>query len=144
MSLLNLWILITKTFIHLSVTPTFSRLINNIQFEKIKTSEIKFILKNNKNTAPGVNKVSNKILKLLDGNHLDKICELMNSVMDNQVFPESWKIIKVIPILKPNKSPDSVQNYRPIALINTFTKLFNKLIKNRLDNHLGDQHLHKI
>lgn len=61
--------------------------------------------------------------------------------MKDQIYPENWKKIKVIPILKPDKNPDLITSYRPIALINSLTKIFNKLIKYRLDTHLNKNNL---
>lgn len=56
--------------------------------------------------------------------------------MQDQTYPENWKYIKVVPILKPDKNPEFITSYRPISLINSLTKIFNKLIKHRLDRHL--------
>lgn len=115
--------------------------ITEFDYEVFKVQEITDIITKNKNTSPGQNKVPNKFLKLLSDNSLIKLTYLMNLVMKEQIYPDSWKQIKVVPILKPDKKPDVITSYRPIALINSLTKIFNKLIKNRLDKHIDD---HKI
>lgn len=117
--------------------PIFnSRKIKENDYLSFKKDEIENIIKKNKNTAPGHNKISNKILKLLNNKSIDKITYLLNKTMMNQKYPKNWKIIKIVPILKPNKIQTDIKSYRPIALINTIAKLFNKLIKIRLDDHL--------
>lgn len=122
---------------NINYSPNFNyNKITEEQYSAFKKEEIENIIKKNKNTAPGSNKISNRILKLLNISLVEKITLLFNKIMINQKFPTVWSSIKVIPILKPNKDPNQISSYRPIALINTLTKIFNKLIKIRLDYHL--------
>lgn len=115
--------------------------ISESDYETFSVQEIADIISKNKNTTPGINNISNKILKLTNENIHTKITQLMNTTMKDQIYPENWKKIKVIPILKPDKNPDQITSYRPIALINSLTKIFNKLIKHRLDTHLNTNNL---
>lgn len=48
------------------------------------------------------------------------------------IFPDSLKIAKVVPIHK-SGSKDDPNNYRPISLLSIFSKIFEILIRNRLD-----------
>ena len=58
----------------------------------------------------------------------------------NGTFPEKLKIAKVIPIFK--KADASMNsNYRPISLLSIFSKIFEKLMHQRLYNFLE---LHEI
>lgn len=122
---------------NLNYHPIFSSTkITESEYDVFKVHEVMDIISNNKNTSPGQNKISNKFLKILNENICIKLTYLMNLVMKEKIYPENLKQIKVIPILKPDKNPDLTTSYRPIALINSLTKVFNKLIKKRLDEHI--------
>ncbi|GFU89693.1 RNA-directed DNA polymerase from mobile element jockey [Trichonephila clavipes] len=49
---------------------------------------------------------------------------------------ESWKHASVIPILKPGKPRSAADSYRPISLLPVLSKLAERLILSRLNNHL--------
>ena len=63
-----------------------------------------------------------------------------NSSFDEGIFPDINKIAKVIPIHKKGSTND-VNNYCPISLLSTFSKIMEKLMAVRLNNFL---HLHSI
>ena len=56
------------------------------------------------------------------------------------MFPESLKIAKVISVFKAD-DPTRFSNYRPISILSAFSKLFEKVMYNRLINFLN---LHNI
>ena len=53
------------------------------------------------------------------------------------VFPVQLKIAKVIPIHKSGPKTE-VSNYRPISLLSSFSKIFEKIMHNRVVNFLED------
>ena len=64
------------------------------------------------------------------------ITRLMNLSMSTLSIPSLWKIGRIIPMLKPNKSPDQSTSYRPISLLSTLAKLLEKLVLGPLTEHL--------
>jgi hypothetical protein len=54
-------------------------------------------------------------------------------------FPTDLKKAVVIPVFKKG-DPKKLENYRPISLLSTFSKLFEKLVKKRLLNFLEKTH----
>lgn len=52
------------------------------------------------------------------------------------LFPRAWKKATFILLRKGNKPLDQPSSYRPICLINTIGKLFERVIKNWLVDHL--------
>ncbi len=57
-------------------------------------------------------------------------CSLMEGV-----FPEKLKLAKVIPLHK-GRSRTEITNYRPISLLSCFSKIFEKIMQERLVSHL--------
>ena len=78
--------------------------------------------------------VPTKMLKLVSKETsipLSNIC----STFDKGVFPDKNKIAKVIPSHKKGSTTD-VNNYRPISLLSTFSKIIEKLMAVRLNSYL--------
>jgi hypothetical protein len=47
-------------------------------------------------------------------------------------YPLTWKFSEIIMIPKPNKPPEKVTSYRPISLLPTLSKVFEKILLKRL------------
>ena len=55
--------------------------------------------------------------------------------MSSGIFPTWLKFSQVVPIIK-KSDKDKLTNYRPISLLTSFSKIFEKVIYKRLDNHM--------
>ena len=77
------------------------------------------------------NRVFKEINKLLS----IPISRMFNLSMKHGVFPQKIEIAIVIPVHKKDDTEDC-NNYRPISLLPNISKLFEKLIKNRLSKFL--------
>jgi hypothetical protein len=55
--------------------------------------------------------------------------------IETGIFPDKFKYSRVIPIFKQG-DPRLCDNYRPIALVNTFSKILEKMVAVDLANHL--------
>ena len=95
-------------------------------------------LKKNKSTGP--NSIPVKLLKILDPHISVQLSQIINDSFQNGTFPEKLKIAKVIPIFKKGDASKN-SNYRPISLLTIFSKIFEKLMHQRLYNFLE---LHEI
>ncbi|GFY31990.1 RNA-directed DNA polymerase from mobile element jockey [Trichonephila clavipes] len=85
--------------------------------------------------SPGLDQISNRMLKNLPLKFLLFITFLINQLFKNNYFPDSWKTAVVIPILKPDKNPDLAQNYRPISLLSCLSKVYEFVLMQRLNQH---------
>ena len=56
---------------------------------------------------------------------------IINTSLSTSAFPESLKIAKVIPVFNA-EDPTLFSNYGPISILPAFSKLFEKVIYNRL------------
>ena len=59
-----------------------------------------------------------------------------NKCIDYGVFPDLMKLSKVIPLFKAGSTTDPT-NFRPISILPTLSKIFEKLILNQLQAHFG-------
>ena len=88
----------------------------------------------NKNSS-GYDDISNKLLKDLSGSILDALVDVFNSSMTEGVFPGQMKQADVVPLFKA-KSKHIVDNYWPISLLLTISKLLEKLVYKRTYSYL--------
>ena len=71
--------------------------------------------------------VSNKIIKQVKKQISEPLTHLINTSLKLSYFPEEWKKAKVIPIFK-SKDKKDVNNYRPISLLPTLSKVLEKVV----------------
>ena len=53
-------------------------------------------------------------------------------------IPSSWKIHKIVPIFKAGDKT-SVKNYIPVSLLSSISKVLERLVFNKIVNHLVTQ-----
>lgn len=82
--------------------------------------------------APGYDLITGKILKELPENGVRKLLYIINASLRLRYVPNQWKVAEVIMIPKPGKQPNDRKSYRPISLLPTMSKVFEKLILKRL------------
>ena len=51
-------------------------------------------------------------------------------------FPDFWKVSSVFPIFKNVGERSATKNYCPVSLLSAVSKVFEKLLNNRLADHL--------
>lgn len=100
-------------------------------------TEIKNIILELKNKcAPGMDNVSKKDLLLLWDAIGTKIVDIVNKILEKGIYPEELKTAKVIPVYKKG-AQDELNNYRPISLLSTFSKIVEKVAKSRMINFIN-------
>jgi len=82
--------------------------------------------------APGPNGIPNRVLKHLPKRAVSLLAHVFNAVLRTHHFPQVWKHARVISILKPGKDPALPSSYRPISLLDTIGKLFEKILLARI------------
>lgn len=128
--------------VHQSITAfnAFSTMRCNVKSTNV--DEIYEIIKNLKPfKSPGPDKIQNILLKNLPLSSIVWITAVFNKCLELSYWPKSFKIAKVIPILKAGKSPSDPQNYRPISLLNSIGKLFEKIVYSRLIDFVEEKNL---
>ena len=97
------------------------------------------ISKTKEKKAPGPDHIWNSMLKQLPKAFLEQLLRLFNLSWQRSAVPRCWKSGMVIPILKPDKDKKQVLSYRPIALTSTVSKLFERMVVERMHHLLKDR-----
>jgi hypothetical protein len=63
------------------------------------------------------------------------LSKIFCSSLETGCVPKQLKIAKVIPLFKSGEK-ETLDNYRPISLLNVFSKVLEKIVCNRLTTHL--------
>ena len=103
--------------------------------------EIYTIITNLKNTSStGQDQIAVKPLKIVAQWIAPVLSILINHTFANGIFPDQLKVAKITPI---HKSGDKtlLSNYRPISLLNTFSKIYEKAFLNRLYSFLNKNNI---
>lgn len=100
-------------------------------------SEVRRIISQRKGqSAPGVDKITNSHLKELPRKPIVLLTRIFNRCLQLGHFPERWKIARVSPIPKPGKDLAYPNNYRPISLLSTLSKIFERALLPRIQQPL--------
>ena len=64
------------------------------------------------------------------------LAELFNMCLKESCFPDCWKVSSVVPVFKNVGERSTAKNYRPVSLLSVVSKVFEKLLNNRIVDHL--------
>ena len=124
----------------LQIENTQEHVIKKIQEFKVK--EVISMIKNLKTKkAPGYDSIDGHILKNIPLKATRFITILINSSLRLEHFPDQWKVAQIILIPKPGKDHNLVSSYRPISLLPIISKIFEKLLANRINKIILEKKL---
>ena len=100
-------------------------------FESTNPVEVQKRLKNiDTKKATGFDKIPPKLVKLSAEVLSTPHSIAINNSLKYGVFPDDAKIASVIPQGKPSKN--KISNFRPVSILNNFSKIYEKVIKDQL------------
>ena len=76
------------------------------------------------------------VLKNSDPELFYVIAELFNNCLKESCFPDCWKVSSVVSVFKIVGERSTAKNYRPVGLLPVVSKVFQKLVNNRIADHL--------
>lgn len=97
------------------------------------------IIKNCKktNSAPGPDGIKYLVWKKVPGITISKLADAFTLCLKEGIFPDSWKIADLILIPKQDHTIQDPK-VRPICLLDTIGKLFEKIISLRLTDYMDN------
>ena len=106
--------------------------------------ELRDIIAKLSNKAPGIDTITNSMIKKLPLSALLHIIQIFNLCISLGYFPSCWKIARVTFIHKPGKPKSNPSSYRPISLLSCLGKLFERIIATRLLNYFENSDLFNL
>ena len=67
---------------------------------------------------------------------LSYILAKLNNCLKESCFPDCWKVSLVVPVFKNVGERYTAKNYRPVSHLSVVSKVFEKLVNNRIVDHL--------
>ena len=64
------------------------------------------------------------------------LAKLFNMCLKESCFPDCWKVSLVVPVFKNVGERSTAKNYCPVILLSVASKVFEKLVNNRIVDHL--------
>ena len=64
------------------------------------------------------------------------LAELVNMSLKESCFPGYWKVSSVVPVFRNVGERSTAKNYHPVSLLSMVSKVFEKLVNNRIVEHL--------
>ena len=87
--------------------------------------------------APGPDTIHNEVLRLdITTSLFHHLARPFASSIQLGYIPTAWKIATLLMLLNPDKLSSLTTSYRPISLISSIMKLFERVIEQRLRTHL--------
>jgi len=100
------------------------------------TTEIrKAIRKSKRKSAAGPDGLKMSVYSEACENLILPLQALFNTINSTGLIPDNFKTAKVI-LLHKKKSKQNMANYRPISMSNHISKIWERIVNNRLMNHL--------
>ena len=116
-----------------------SKVPTNTEFLIAPTNEtfvMNFISSLNVNKSTGIDRIGPKILKLAANVITPSLTCIINKSIVSGEFPSLWKEAKVKPLFKAG-AKDDVNNYRPISILPTLSKVIEKWVNKQFLEYLN-------
>lgn len=115
--------------------------LNSFSFFPTDPNEVKSIVANFvKKSSYGYDGVPVDIMKSVINPIAAPLSSIINCSIRTGVFPDNLKIAKVCPVHK-SGSESAFENYRPISVLPSFSKVYEKVVYNRLENFVSKNKL---
>ena len=135
------------------VTLSDNELLNNFVQSKVPTTTkfniplttltfVRNFLSNlNVNKSSGLDNKGPRILKLSANVLAPSLLFIVNKSLITGKFPCSWKEAKLKPLFKTGAKDDVKNNYRPISILPTVSKLIEKWVESQFSKYLNEYNL---
>ena len=112
-----------------------------VKFQPVSNSQVLQYLRNLKpGMSSGPCNLPTKLVKDAAEYIPQPLRQIFNSSLTSRVFPDIWKVARVAPIFKAGTS-DDLNNYRPISVLCTISKVFEKIVHDQVVIYLVEQRI---
>ena len=108
---------------------------NTIVIDPYSENEVINIIKLLKKSSPGSDGIQSNILKSTYSSCLTPLVYVLNLSLMAGIFPDEMKLARITPIFKTG-SNYLVNNYRPVSVLSTFSKILEQMMYNRMINFI--------
>lgn len=109
---------------------------HQFRLEPVNRGDVEEVIESlNRKYSFGYDEIPVSLIKDIKFEISNVLCHLINSSFVSRIFPRKLKISKIIPIYKKN-DPKMKENYRPVTLLPTFSKIYEKIVFNQLASYL--------
>ncbi|KAL9698908.1 hypothetical protein quinque_002349 [Culex quinquefasciatus] len=112
----------------------------NFSFRNVHYWEVVNAICEVKSNAVGMDGLPIRFLKIVLPLVIQQITHMFNLFINTSTFPNLWKHAKVLPLKKKSNSND-VMNLRPISILCSLSKAFEKLLDQQMANYIDNNHL---
>ena len=110
-------------------------------FSKVCEPEVQQIINQmKKKQSRGVDEISSQLLKVIGKEICKSLTLIINQMIETGIYPENFKIAKITPIHKKGDK-NVISNYRPISLLPTLSKVFERVIHKQLYSYFNNENL---
>ena len=92
----------------------------------------------NSKKAAGTDRLPIKLVKLASEVLSKPLSIAMNSSITSSTFPDRAKVATIVPIDKKSDNMYNVSNFRPVSLLNCFSKIYENCINNHIVNSMNN------
>ena len=106
-------------------------------FSPASTDEVKIAILKSSKASCDLDIIPTFLLKSCLDSLLLPITNIINLALSERIFPDSFKSASVRPLLKKHNLPtEDLSSYRPISNLNFISKVLERIIHSRINNHL--------
>lgn len=103
--------------------------------------ELDAVLGSRVDSAPGIDQISFSMISHLPDVGINWLLEFLNACLHSDKMPDDWKKVVIHPMLKKEKKMNNADSFRPLSLLSCCRKIFEHLIKLRMEFSLEGRRL---
>ena len=111
-------------------------------FESVSEDEIKKLILSPSSKSCELDPIPTSVLKNCLDIVITPITDIINISMETSTFPKNFREAHVGPLLKKTSLPkNELKNHRPVFSLCFISKILEKVVANRLQTHIKNNHL---